>query len=304
MKRLIVPSLIMAGMVLMAGFSIPSYAQSAATDDKPTFYHLVPGTYVSGWPRFTMTYPKDWVEQPPLPQEVFRAGAAAGYGHNPALSVTPAPSPVPLDKVAELWVPFFKAIAEDVTLVSDKPSQLKDGTPAREVEIQMLYNGVPNYLVSLGTMKSGVLVAATVGSDKGRIGEDLKAILYSLQYEPGKDEPVKVPPDIREFLDKYSSDIVSHDLANVMTHYSDSYLRSGEKKGEVERSFKHFIGSLTSYVMSITDFEAEGDKVYLTGFTSINGVRWPMSGTSIIKENGEWKWYGNQREVVSAPPGK
>ena len=69
MKKLIVLSVIMAVMFLTRGSVAPAHAQDSAKDDKPTFYHLVPGTYVNGWPRFTVTYPKDWtVERPGWPQ--------------------------------------------------------------------------------------------------------------------------------------------------------------------------------------------------------------------------------------------
>jgi len=296
MKKLIVLPLITAVMLLTWGSVAPAHGQDTAKDDKPTFYHLIPGTYVNGWPRFTIHYPKDWVEEPHLPQEAFRA-RAPGPGHHPDFAVTPDSLPVPLDKVAGFWMSYFKAIDKDVTVVSDKPSQLKDGTPAREVVYQMVENGAPLHIFALGTMKGGVVVATVVGSTT-KIGEDLKGILYSLQYEPGKDELVEVPPDIRAFLDKFSSDMVSHDIAKVMTCYSDRYLDSGTKKGEVERFWKQLIGSITSSEVGITDFEGTGDKAYLTGFHSVNGLRHPLGGTSIIRENGEWKWYGNQREIV------
>jgi hypothetical protein len=131
-----------------------------------------------------------------------------------------------------------------------------------------------------------------------RIGEDLKAILYSLEFEPSKDEPVKVPLDIQEFLDKCCSDIVSHDVANVMAHYSDKYLNSGTRKGEVERGLRQTIGLITSSKETITDFVPAGDRAYLTGFVISNAFgKWPITETSILKENGEWKWYGNQRDV-------
>ncbi len=302
MKRLIVLSVITTAMFLAWGSVAPGRAQDSAKDDKPTFYHLVPGTYVNGWPRFTVHYPKDWVEGHLLPQEIFRA-TAPGPPPQPFFVVHAGPSPVPLDKVADLWVSFFKVMAKDVTVVSDKPSQLRDGTSAREVEIQMVINGVPGYCFFLATMRGGTLVDTAVGSDMAKIGEDLKGIPYSLQYEPRKDEPVKVPPDIREFLDKFSSDALSHDLAKVMTYYSDRFLDSGAKKGDIERLWRQFIGSITSYEISVTDFEAAGDKVYLAGFASVNGGRYPLLGTSIIKENGEWKVYGNQREAISWHPG-
>jgi hypothetical protein len=189
---------------------------------------------------------------------------------------------------------YARSADKDAIVVSDKPSQTRDGTPAREVDIQ--WHGEEHWL-TLGTKKDDCWINMGVYAPH-KIGEDLKAILYSLRYEPGMDKPVTVPADIREFLDKFSSDMVSHDLAKVMTHYSDSFLSSGAKKGDVARFAKGYIEAIKSYEISITDFEGAGDKAYLAGFTSGNLGRWPLRETSIIKENGEWRWYGNQREVV------
>ena len=115
MKKLILLSLIMAGIALMAGFSTPAQAQSPASNEKPTFYRLTSGTYVNGWPRFTMTYPKDWLEWHPLFQEIFRAG---NPGSTPLsfFAVTPAPSAsFRFDNFADALMSYFKAIAKDVT---------------------------------------------------------------------------------------------------------------------------------------------------------------------------------------------
>ena len=295
MKKPIVASIIIALMLLTGSFFASAYAQDSANEEKPTFYRLIPGVYVNGWPRFTITYPKDWVEQARLSQEVFRAKAPGPLPH-PFFAVNAGPSPLPLDKLADLVLPFFKNIATDVTVLSDKASQLRDGTPAREVEIQMVINGAPAYGFLLGTMRGGVLVNTTVGTNK-KIGEGLKAIPYSLQYEPGKDEPVKLPPDVQEFLDNWRNAIVSHDVAKVMTHYSDRFLNSGTRKGEVERMWKQIIGPIMSISGSVTDFVAEGDRAYLTGFAVSYWGKYEMNDISIIKENGEWKWYGNQRDV-------
>jgi hypothetical protein len=296
MKKLFPLPVVMA-VVLLAGSSFAlAQSQDSAKEEKPTFYRLIPGVYVNGWPRFTIHYPKDWVEETPLPQEVFRAGTTdPTLGEKITVAIVPLTQP--LDKLADSQVNFFKNVAKDVTLVSDKPTRLWDGTPAWEVELKMVLNGLPLNLLNIATKKGDMLINPTVGSLRGRVREDLKAILYSLHYEPGKDEPVKVPPDIQEFLEKWCSDFVSHDLAKVMTHYSNRYLRSGAKKGEVERSIRQFIGSITCLEVGITDLVPEGDKFYLAGFVSLNGTKYVLPDTSIIKENGEWKWYGNQRDV-------
>jgi ketosteroid isomerase-like protein len=289
-------------MLLTWGSVAPAHAQDSAKDDKPTFYHLVPGTYVNGWPRFTMTYPKDWVEGTPNFQDIFLAVAPGPT--RTGFAVTPSPfPPLPFDKLVDLFLTYWKAVAKDVTVVSNKPSRLQDGTPAQEIEYHMEdYAGRgPFNWVTLAIKRGDSLINTSAGSDK-KIGEDLKGILYSLTFQSGKDEPVKVPPEIQEFLDKWRDDVVSHDVAKVMTHYSDRYLESGTKKAEVERDWKENIGPLKSFEVGITDFEAAGDKAYLAGFTNrfarYYGGRWPLRGTSIIKENGEWKWYGNQREVI------
>jgi predicted Ser/Thr protein kinase len=82
-----------------------------------------------------------------------------------------------------------------------------------------------------------------------------------------------------------------------MAHYSDRYLNSGVRKGEVERFQRQIIGSITAFEIGITDFEAAGDRAYLTGFVSTYFGKGMLQEISIIKENGEWKWYGNQRDV-------
>jgi hypothetical protein len=295
MKMLIVLSVILAVTLLAGNFFAPAYALDPANEEKPTFYRLTPGVYVNGWPRFTIRYPKDWVERLPLPLETFRAEPPGRTGEMFAIMIYQ--SSQPLEKRADGQVSFFKNImkAKDVTLVSDKPSQLRDGTPAQEVEIKAVLEAPLNWL-TLGTKKGDMVITIGVGGPNVRIGEDLKAILYSLQYQPGKDEPVKVPPDIQAFFDSWSSAFVSHDLAKVMSHFSERYLHSGVRKGEMERFWRQFIGSITSDKVSITELVPAGDRVYLAGFESLNFGTVAL-GTSIIKESGEWKWYGNQRDV-------
>jgi hypothetical protein len=299
MKKLIPLLLVVAVLLLVGGSFAPAYAQDSANEEKPTFYRLVPGTYVNGWPRFTVTYPKDWVERHLsfLSGEVFRVSPPRS-GDLPTFRVSLLSSYIipPLDKFANYQASLLSTVHKDVIVVNDKPSQLRDGTPAQEFQVRAILEAPVNWL-TLSTKKGGMVISTSVGGLNVRIGEDLKAILYSLQYEPGKDEPVKVPPDIQEFLDKHCGDLVSHDVTKVMTHYSDKYLSSGERKGEAERRIRQFIGSVTSFEYSTTDFIPASDRVYLTGFVTGNLGRTPLKGTSIIKENGEWKWYGNQRDV-------
>jgi hypothetical protein len=305
MRKSIVLSVATAFLLLAGTSSISSSAQDTGSDQTPTFYRLVPGTYVNGYPRFTVHYPKEWIERFPNPQEVFRAGALAPNGFLFVFAPVAPPTTLPLpqlDKMADYLVPFFRRISTDVTVLYDRPSRLRDGTPAREFEMRYVMNGAPfnNFSLTAQTKKSGLYLnmGLTGPMPNGTIAEDLKAILYSIECDPDKDKPVTVPPDVQELLDRTSSAYVAHDFAQAMTNYSDSYLNSGRTKREREQFYREVFSSITSFEFTITDFIPAGEKAYLTGFVTTNLGTVPIIDTSIIKENGEWKWYGNQRDVA------
>jgi hypothetical protein len=297
MKKPIVGSIIIALMLLMWSLYAPSHAQETRKEETPTFYRLTPGVHVNGFPRFTVTYPKDWIERVP---------GFAGFNVFAVSSPTAVPYPEfrvvvypyhPGWDSPDFFVPFFKSLGfRDVTVVSEKPTQLRDGTPAREIKLRMVINGAPAIWLGLITKRGDMLVRVEVLTLGEKIGEDLKAIPYSLEFQPDKDKPVEVPPDIQEFLERTDNDIVSHDVAKVISHHSDRFLSSGWRKGEIERMWRQFIGGWMSLKTTITDFVSAGDRAYLTGFRITNFGTVPFT-ESIIKENGEWKFYGNQRDV-------
>jgi len=292
-KKLIVLSLVIAAMPLAGGFFIPSHAQA----NTPTFYRLVPGTYVNGWPRFTISYPKGWIEHRPRFDEVFRA-AAPGSSRYPALEVIVGPWPLPRNKFVDTSLPLFRALGRDVTVVTDKPSRLRNGTSAREVEFQYVNDGTPINWLGLVTKKGDIWIHADVGSPNGKIGEDLRAIPYSIEFQPGGDERVKLPPDVQKFLDKWCTDLMSRDVTKIVAYYSDRYLESGWKKGQWVQFVRDAIGPITSVRVGITDFQAAGDRAYLAGYIYINSEKTWLHETSLIKQNGGWRWYGNQRDAA------
>jgi hypothetical protein len=297
MKKLIVKLMIIAFILLMGGSLPAAQSQNPADEEKPTFYRLTPGVYVNGWPRFTIYYPKDWVEKKPSISEIFRVASP-----NPLnierfiINVCHEPQPLTLDNLADSLLLFWKNVAKEVTVVSAKTSRLRDGTPAREVELQMVLNNLPFNYFGVSTRKGDMEIGTGVVSNRGRIRENLKAILYSLEFEPGKDGPVNLPPDVQGFLDAWCNDMVSHDVAKVSTHFSDRFLESGDRKQGVEQFWGQIISRVTSVEVGITEFVSAGDKAYLAGFITSRWGKAMLRGTSIIKENGEWKWYGNQRD--------
>ena len=91
-----------------------------------------------------------------------------------------------------------------------------------------------------------------------------------------------------------------------MANYSDQFSHNGMKKAILEQWFRNDRFSpiqrgVTSSEATVTFFEAQGDKAYLDGFYSSKGrddakpLKLPMNGQQIIKENDQWKFYGNHK---------
>jgi hypothetical protein len=291
----------------VVSFFSPAYAQNPASDLKPTFITMTPGLYVHGWPAFTVSYPKEWVVLPPTQTSSFHAGVSRpDLPASPQLTITVVASTLPLGDWAKMYMPVYSQVGTDIKVLSEKPSQLKDGTPAREVELEFVGKNGPklNNLI-LMTKKGTVWISVTLMDDKGKIGEDLKNYAYSLTFQPSREEPVKVPPDVRAFLDKWSSDMVSGDVERIMSNFSDQFLNNGMKKSGQEQfyrssPFSPVVLGVTSQEITVTVFEPQGDRTYLAGFVAAklkDGTPLvnPLGQQHMIKENGQWKWYGNQK---------
>jgi hypothetical protein len=314
MKKLIVLAMIIAAMVLVAAIV---HAQTPANDLKPTFISPTPGLYVNGWPAFTVSYPKEWVEVPRSPGAVFQAGASRpGLSPSPVLAILVWPSPRPLEDWAKDLMPVWVELMTDIKVLSDKPSRLKDGTPAREVEFEFVRKSDPLMRsIKSGRKENGLLLATKedmawasiiVTADEGKLGEDLKSIAYSLTFQPDRERPVSLPPDVRAFLDMFCVDVVSHDVKAIMAHFSDRFLFSGVSKAFYEQHYRNDPTSpiqmgVISRQATATVFEAHGDKAYIDGFLldktkgDANGQKLSIYYQQIINEHGQWKWFGNQK---------
>lgn len=315
MKKLIVVLFIMAIMLLVGSFSAFTQAQNPASQVKPTFLAPTPGTYVHGWPAFTVSYPKDWVEQPSRggvvygERDVFRVVApdAKIYPRVPNFAVLVFSSLLPIDKWSNILVPALRQPGCNITIVYDKPSQLKERAPAQEAEIEWVRNEVKMNILVLTTRKDAAWIQIIQASNNGKMGEDVKNYAYSLTFQQGREEPVKVPSDVQEFLDKYSSDLVSRNVERIMSNFSDRFLSQNQKKVFYEQWLRNSPDSpiqrgLISSEATVTVFEAQGDKAYVDGFFASKArdhadkaLKEPMGFRQIIKEQGQWKWYGDQR---------
>jgi hypothetical protein len=148
--------------------------------------------------------------------------------------------------------------------------------------------------------KKGLAWVQTTLIDDKKIGEDLKKYAYSLAFQQGREEPVKVSSDVRAFLDMWCADVKSGDVKTIMGHFSDRFRHSGMNKVFYEQRFRSDPG-ITSCEPTVTAFEPRGDRAYVDGFNLVkpkgdaNALKTPIGFQQIVNEHGEWKWFGNQK---------
>ncbi len=312
MKKCMVFSLACVVAFVLWGGQAFAQANNPKGALKPTLLAPTPGLYVHGWPAFTVSYPKDWTVQPTMRLENFRVAAPRqGLPASPTLVVRVFTGFSPLSSMS--WIFRFlvakPGLGKDFKTLYDRLTQLADGTPAQEAEIEWTYmNGPRVNSFVLAAKKDATWIMVSIDHDQGKIGEELKRIAYSLKLLPDQEKPVQVPNDVRAFLDQYTSHVVSRDLGRIMADFSDNFLNTGYSKDSVgtwiqtnpDSPIIHG-GGLTSESATVTVFEPHGDKAYIDGFFTNKykedplPVTWYMGFQQIIKENGQWKWYGNQK---------
>lgn len=113
------------------------------------------------------------------------------------------------------------------------------------------------------------------------------------RFTPGKSEIV--PKDVQEFLDQYSEDISYHDIEKVMSHYSDRFLLDGRDKDMTEKWLRQIIHRIDFMEVRLSNFEQENEKAHVKGKVKTNLIEQNLVIPMIIKENGHWKWFGNQK---------
>ena len=106
---------------------------------------------------------------------------------------------------------------------------------------------------------------------------------------------IKLPDDVEAFIKDFNKAIKSKDIANIAISFSDQFLNDGINK----QKYMQFLSMILSYVSEsktgLTKFEPDGDIAKIEMLIKDKYFEIPStSGSMLIKENGQWKWYGNQ----------
>ena len=125
---------------------------------------------------------------------------------------------------------------------------------------------------------------------------DLVAAAVQRKRPPKKPlKAVELPPDVNAFVTDYNQARLNKDMVTMANLISDRFLYDGVTK---QMALK-FLSGISSYTAEakiiITKFETEGDEVKIDVLLKDKYFEAPfMTGSKLIKENGNWKWYGNQ----------
>ncbi|HOW56464.1 MAG TPA: hypothetical protein PKZ12_00565 [Smithellaceae bacterium] len=116
------------------------------------------------------------------------------------------------------------------------------------------------------------------------------------QVAPAK---VQVPADVQAFFDKFAKDIATQKMDVIGANYSDKFMQNGFNKEGFLYVLSGSISMVTKYSVKLTKYEVDKNNPNIAhiegsadlGFMTADFV----PGSMMIKENGEWKWYGNQK---------
>ena len=125
---------------------------------------------------------------------------------------------------------------------------------------------------------------------------DLVAASVKRKRPPKKPlKAAELPTDVKAFITDYNQARFNKDVVTMANLISDRFLYDGVTKQMALR----FLSGISSYTSEakiiITKFEPEGDEVEIDALLKDKYFEAPfLTGSKLVKEDGQWKWYGNQ----------
>jgi len=140
--------------------------------------------YVNAWWGFSLSYPADWVEWPPLkPAHVLSVGPS---GQAPYPRLTVSVCPLYLSSLEQSPTVFASLLGKKARILHGAPCCLQDGAPAREAELTWSEDGTQVTALMVATLRGRTLITAALSHTSGPTEEEMKRILYSLKtHLPG-----------------------------------------------------------------------------------------------------------------------
>lgn len=117
----------------------------------------------------------------------------------------------------------------------------------------------------------------------------------------GEKGAVTLPKDIEKFIDDYTNATLSHNLEKIAESISEDFMFNGLTKRNVINYMQLGIDRLIPYEILLTEFELKGNIAVVEGFIKTNLGKRRLPEMMLIKENGQWKWFGDQKGPLFFP---
>jgi pimeloyl-ACP methyl ester carboxylesterase len=110
---------------------------------------------------------------------------------------------------------------------------------------------------------------------------------------------IRAPEDVQAFFEQFKKDVLTYDMKKIGAHYATNFKQDGYDRDAFLSVLNRSITLVTNYVVKLTKFEVDKNNpniVNIDGSADLGSMTIPFVDNSmIIKENGVWKWYGNQK---------
>ncbi len=114
-----------------------------------------------------------------------------------------------------------------------------------------------------------------------------------------KSPEIKLPEDVQSFLNQFKKDMLTYDIKKISMHYAADFKQDGYDRKAFLEVLSKTVNFITKYEIKLTRFEVFKNNsaiVLIDGSVDLGSMTVPFADRSLmIKENGVWKWYGNQK---------
>jgi CubicO group peptidase (beta-lactamase class C family) len=114
---------------------------------------------------------------------------------------------------------------------------------------------------------------------------------------PPKNPPttVELPTDVKAFINDYDQARFNKDVVKMADRISDQFLYNGVTKQMAVEFLSRNLPYMSEAKIIITKFEQKGNEAKIDVWLKDKYFEAPfMTGSKLIKENENWKWFGNQ----------
>jgi CubicO group peptidase (beta-lactamase class C family) len=125
---------------------------------------------------------------------------------------------------------------------------------------------------------------------------DLVAAAVKRERSPKKPlKAAEIPTDVNAFITDFNQAIFDLDQMKFAESFSDQFLSDGATKQMAVNILWGTISYVREAKIVLTKFESEGNIARIDGVIKDKYFEAPfLTDNMLIKENGQWKWYGNQ----------